>query len=116
MSHDVISWTPQDEREPFRGAITEKPDGSGWRHEFELPALDSPGLPIELLSLSLLVLNKADDEERGTLALRGFIDYFRDNERSLYRALDRHPQTLAVLLGLVQRWAEHSGVDPKASS
>lgn len=113
---EVISWAPQDERPPFRGTITEKPDGTGWRHEFELPALDSPGIPIELLSLSLLVLNKTDDEERGMVALRGFIDYFRANESGLYRALDRHPQTLAVLLGLVKRWAEHSGVDPKASS
>lgn len=112
---EVIEWeVPDNVREPFQFSISSKPNGQGRVEEFELAALDDPGAPLELMQLALIVMAEADEEEQGSKALVGFIEYFKVHHTRLYRCLDRHPASGPVLLNVIKRWAEHSELDPKA--
>lgn len=107
-----LQFTPQPSREPFRFRIAE----DHWEEKFELPALDDPGLPIDLLPLAMIALDPTtkSDAVRGREALVTIMDHINAEHPQIVRALNRHTQTYPLLLALIEAWAAHSNTSPKA--
>lgn len=106
-----LKFVPQEKREPFRFRIAE----DRWEEKFELPALDDPGLPIDLLPLAMIALDPTtkSDQVRGREALITIMDHLNGSHPAIVRALNRHSQTYPLLLGLIEAWAEHANAAPK---
>lgn len=93
---------------PFRFVI----DGQ----KFELPNLRGPNVPVELFATALLFMNtKANDQNIGSVA-KVFVDYLTEDHQDVVRALNRHPQTMPMLTGLIKQWSSTEAPDPKASN
>lgn len=109
-----IAFTPSDKKEPFRFVIGEGEGRKGWSEKFELPALDDPGIPLEILEAYLVMRNADSGSDTALQVALVFLRFFRESEKDLYRALNRHTQTSPLLMGLIEQWGEHTQVDPKA--
>lgn len=101
-----IAFEAREVLPPFRFNI----DGA----KFELPNLRGPNVPVELFATALLFTNgSVPDDKLGQLG-KTFVDYFENTHPALVRALNRHPQTLPMLNGLIRQWSKQEAKDPKA--
>lgn len=114
--HDYadIVFDPLEAREPFRFRIHEGEGRKAWEEKFELPALDDPGLPVQLLELAMIFLSGKSDDETSQQAFTTLTTWLQDQHPEIVRALNRHTQTAPVLMGLIHGWAAHSAATPKA--
>ena len=91
--------------EPFRFILGGK--------KFELPALDSPAVPLGLIPVFLaLRADDAPDEETRMRIAGTFIAYIQDDEPKLWSAIKRQSEPLRWVIGLIEQWGQHSMPDP----
>lgn len=109
-----LTFEAQETPDPFRFKIGEGEGRKAWEEKFELPALDDPGLPFELLELAVLAISGKSEDEAGRLAFGSFTKWFQDVRPDIVRALNKHTQTAPVFMALISQWAEFSGITPKA--
>lgn len=83
--------------------------------KLDLPNLNSTDLPIELVSMILLLKSKPvlSDEEQAA-AMSTFLAYFQAVKPNFWNALRKTNNAMAYLIATVKAWAEQSGMDPKA--
>ncbi|MFT9111987.1 MAG: hypothetical protein ABF453_02865 [Bifidobacterium psychraerophilum] len=83
--------------------------------KLDLPNLNSTDLPIELVSMILLLKSKPvlSDEETSA-AMSTFLAYFQAVKPNFWNALRKTNNAMAYLVATVKAWATESGIDPKA--
>jgi hypothetical protein len=83
--------------------------------KLDLPNLNSADLPIELVSMILLLKSKPvlSDEETSA-AMSTFLAYFQAVKPNFWNVLRRTNNAMAYLVATVKAWATESGIDPKA--
>lgn len=111
MSESVyaeIAFEAAEELPPFRFQI----DGQ----KFELPNLRGPNVPVELFATALLFMNTRPDDKNIGPTAKVFVDYLTAEHQGLVRVLNRHPQTMPMLTGLIKQWGGQAAPDPKVSN
>lgn len=107
---EYVQITPHGEvseaREPFRFIL----DG----RKFELPALDSANVPLPLIPIFLaLSADDAPDEDTRMRVAGTFVAYLEADHPKLWATLKRQPDAIRWVVGLIEQWGGHSGLDPK---
>ncbi len=92
--------------EPFRFIVDSK--------KFELPALDSASVPLPLIPIFLaLSADDAPDEETRMRIAGTFVAFLQEDHPKLWLTLKRQTDPIRWVIGLIEQWGQHSGLDPK---
>lgn len=111
----IIEWGKVSPAEPFNFYLHSEPGGKGRRKEFSLPNLASPTLPWDLIPLATIALSATIDSESKRQALNVLHAFLGRQRPELVEAIVATGDNATEVLGyILERWVEHSQVDPKA--